>query len=431
MTVNSDPIIGSPFAPLITPAAFSAYTSVLTGTGLVGTTAGIEAPVFLRAVDSYGNDRLMGGDAPYLAARLKSVSTSEELVLDVKDVGNGDYEIPYTPLTSGQYVLTLDQFLPQGLYVTYYDQVSVFPIASLCFLQRSSACNVCSGYISEPCSFPPGINPCERLWHWSRCCWHVQGKFVNDNALRLHAVHVGYAGQTERWSVEWRGFLRVNTTERFSFTATAVQGNAELSIISQNRSSVPTIGSTLAQSGSGTGTMQSQFDAAFSANDVVVSVAEGGGRVATGEVNLIAGLLYPFRFRYAAGVGPAAVSLLYESPSTTPPRPLPSTFLYPPWSYRVHDSPYYPYVDVAPASPSTTYAEGQALTQAVANVSTGFRVYTVDEFGNHLYLGANTIKVYAVRLALLPELGGAKPEDEDSEVMFQGNNPDFPFTHSP
>ena len=103
--INGMEIDGSPFQPVVVPNRMNATNSVVSGSGVMGSVAGVLAPIFIKSVDAYGNDVLHGGDLGELTATLNG---PDPMVLEIVDLDNGDYSLPYIAPIAGEYELVIN-----------------------------------------------------------------------------------------------------------------------------------------------------------------------------------------------------------------------------------------------------------------------------------------------------------------------------------
>lgn len=366
--VNGAHIDLSPFTPLIVPAEMNPLTSVASGTGLEYVVAGDLAPVYIRPVDEFGNDLLRALDTSVeiLTAALKGVGPSgqgdhsnlglgpeqPEAELPITDFENGTLWVGYTPLVSGDYLLTFDQVLGEGLDGTYFETDD--------FLR-------------------PVVTRTDTTVDFD---WGDRRPPVLPE-------------QGELYSVRWEGFFRPTVSEvhRFRITST---GNVRLRV-GQPRTS-------LVQSASGTGTAVPD-DPTGGLQDLAdaVTVIEAFPSTTyhhTGDLRLQAGLWYPVIVEFSDVDGrDGTISWTYSTPSLAD-RVVPTAQLYRGLSYPVSLSPYSPLVVPAPASPINCVALGAGLHNAVSNITSSFVVHVRDRFNNSraYWRGGDNVTVVADRV---------------------------------
>ena len=102
ITIDGQPINGSPFETLVTPGATCAGSSQLSGDGKDKAVAGQMATMLLTAVDCYGNMQTAGGDPWSVSLTRPGVTTVSARVLDKAD---GTYALSYNAAVSGLWQL--------------------------------------------------------------------------------------------------------------------------------------------------------------------------------------------------------------------------------------------------------------------------------------------------------------------------------------
>lgn len=103
--INGMEIHGSPFHPVVIPNRMNATMSVVSGSGVQGSVAGVLAPIHIKSVDAYGNDVLHGGDLGELTATLDG---PDPMVLEIVDLDDGGYSLPYIAPVAGEYTLVIN-----------------------------------------------------------------------------------------------------------------------------------------------------------------------------------------------------------------------------------------------------------------------------------------------------------------------------------
>ena len=94
----------SPFAVTVVPGPTSHETTEATGLpGLSNAVAGVVSTFAVQAKDTYGNNRLIGGDE--LDITLTHAVSGSSFVAVVEDVGDGTYVVTYTVLEAGTYTV--------------------------------------------------------------------------------------------------------------------------------------------------------------------------------------------------------------------------------------------------------------------------------------------------------------------------------------
>ena len=96
----------SPFAVVVEPGPTSHETTVATGPGLSSAVAGVVSAFNIQARDTYGNDRLEGGDASSIEVVLTHAVSGAAFVAVVADGGDGTYGVTYTVLEAGEYAVS-------------------------------------------------------------------------------------------------------------------------------------------------------------------------------------------------------------------------------------------------------------------------------------------------------------------------------------
>ena len=93
----------SPFSVVVAPGPTSHETTVATGSGLSNAVAGVVSSFSIQAKDTYGNNRLVGGDAFDIKLVHKVSGTSFSAIVD--DNEDGTYDVTYTVLEAGSYTV--------------------------------------------------------------------------------------------------------------------------------------------------------------------------------------------------------------------------------------------------------------------------------------------------------------------------------------
>lgn len=179
--INDMEIDGSPFHPVVIPNRMNATNSVVSGSGVQGSVAGVLAPIFIKSVDAWNNDVLKGGDLGELTARMDG---PDPQVLQLTDLGNGDYSLPYIAPVAGDYTLVFDLMEPGFLNGVLFSKADL--LDPLVFRQDSTI-----------------------DFDWGEGTPHPT--FANS----------------EFFSAQWTGFLRTHHDELHTFTAEA-QGDVRL-----------------------------------------------------------------------------------------------------------------------------------------------------------------------------------------------------------
>ena len=179
--INDMEISGSPFSPVVVPNRMNATMSVVSGSGVEGSVAGVLAPIHIKSVDAYGNDVGAGGDLGELTAFLEG---PDPMQLEIVDLGDGGYSLPYIAPIAGDYTLVLNLENPGFLEGVLFSKADLLdPLVS---------------------RLDPTID-----FDWGEGTPHPT--FANS----------------EYFSAQWTGFLRTHHDELHVFTAEA-QGDVRL-----------------------------------------------------------------------------------------------------------------------------------------------------------------------------------------------------------
>jgi len=90
--------------------------SLLRGAGIEEGVAGVAGPVWIQAVDRFGNNRTSGGDA-FVISVYDTAALGNTTATDNKD---GTYYVEHTPTVAGDYTVNITVYQPRGLWVHYY-----------------------------------------------------------------------------------------------------------------------------------------------------------------------------------------------------------------------------------------------------------------------------------------------------------------------
>lgn len=102
VSIDGQPIKGSPFATTVRPGATCAGLSTLSGGGRSSAVAGTSAQLTIRAVDCYGNAQTAGGDPFTVVLTRPGVPNVLGAVIDR---GNGTYSVTYNATIRGLWQL--------------------------------------------------------------------------------------------------------------------------------------------------------------------------------------------------------------------------------------------------------------------------------------------------------------------------------------
>jgi len=100
ISLNDEPVMGSPFHPLMEDA--NAGNSWAEGPGLAGGKTGRHNPITIHAVDADGSPVRHGGD-PFLVG----ISGPDSTIPSIKDNGDGTYSVDYVVNTPGEYTIDI------------------------------------------------------------------------------------------------------------------------------------------------------------------------------------------------------------------------------------------------------------------------------------------------------------------------------------
>lgn len=204
--------------------------------------------------------------------------------------------------------------------------------------------------------------------------------------------------QVDDFSVRWDGYIVPDFTETHTFTIAAA-GDVRFYVGPPGASPVDV---TLSPP----------------ALVAVIDAWPSGGAVHSVDLNVKAGVYYPIRIEYHAGLGVAQISLSYTSLSiaaaagTASPLVVPVRVLYPPQWHPVAASPYRVIVSPSPTLPHACVATGVGLSAAVAAVVASFQVLARDLVNSTRGVGGDSVITIGRNVALA--------QQGLSDVFFQG-----------
>jgi hypothetical protein len=191
--------------------------------------------------------------------------------------------------------------------------------------------------------------------------------------------------QVDDFSARWDGYFRPDFTEAHTFTLSAA-GDVRMYIGPAGASPV-------------------DVTLTAPALTAVIDAWPTAAAAHTVVLNLQAGLYYPLRIEYHAGLGVAQISLAYTSLSiaaaagSAAPVVVPTRVLYPPQWHPVAASPYRVIVSPSPTFPHACVATGTGLSAAVANVVATFQVEAFDHVNSTRAVGGDSVVVIGRNVA--------------------------------
>lgn len=369
--INGEPIIGSPFTPVVVPAPMSGPHSLATGTGLQGTVAGVPAPVVVTAVDEFDNLLHHNGDLDVMRAWLDG---ADDVAIDIVDLENGDYDLTWLPVIAGDYTLHIDLMTSGGLTAVYYQHADFLrPVATLIdsHIDFNWKRTVAFGsYDAE--SGTAGTSLDNSVAHPD---FVAGGTATHEEILQSVRDHLDNA---EVFSIRWQGFVRPEFDEWYTFVVD-LDGDVRL-----------WIGDDLLIDAWPADTVQYRASRRLNAHE-----------------------FYPIKVEYRSHVGESRIGVSWYSTSFAP---ADSTVLPAPeiitgehfWlQYAVTGGTFSPHVVPAPTSSSNCEAWGTGLHAATANIESSFIVHVRDEFNNTRRVGGDLVQAVAERTGPLPHPDGA------------------------
>jgi len=393
--INGEPIIGSPFHPLVEPAPMSPAHSTASLSGLEGTVAGIEAPVRITAIDEFDNLLFHEYD-PLISDMTAYLDGADDIEIDIQYEGNGDYDLTWLPVVAGDYTLHIDMMVAGGLTATYYEHADFLrPVAKLIDShiafnwERTVALGAYNATGSTVFSRWEEDRPHQEFVPADEAGTH--GQIIDSAHAKLN--------NTEYFSVRWEGWLRPTLDEWHTFVLD-LDGDARVWVDDE------------------------LLIDAWPADTIQYRATR----------RMDAGTFYAIRVDYrrkdttvdAAGNtvhrshdGDSSIALSWFTTSFAPAdsTTLPDAQVIGPGSYYlrypVTGGTFSPHVVPAPTSPSNCEAWGTGLHVATANLQSSFTVHLRDEFNNTRRVGGDLVQAVAERT------GPGPPPDGSELVAFE------------